>query len=181
MNTDDEIMETVGRKFLRKYWKMNVVFAVLIVAALAEALLVFLWVLADLQTLGLIQTTLGLLSVGQIITLILHLLFWEIILVGIWIIVAAALVYTKWYNNLPEEDKFPKRERGRRDEGDAFGFLIGITWLIIIWFTNRWDVTFNAWTVNDWVFTWLLAVLIDLLIIGIPVLLYFIYWIRKEP
>lgn len=181
MNTDDEIMETVGRKFLRKYWKMNVVFAVLIIAALVEALLVFLWVLADLQTLGLIQTTLGLWSVGQIITFILHLIFWELVLVGLWVLVAAAVVYLKWYTNLPEEDKFPKGQRGKREQSDAFGFFVGITWLLIIWFTSRWDITFNAWTVNDWVFTWLFALLIDLLIIGIPALLYFIYWIRKEP
>ena len=181
MNTDDEIMEKAGRNFLRKYWKMNVVFAALAIAALVEAVLVLLWVIADMQSLGLIPATLGLWSVGHIVTFILHLIFWELVLVGLWVIVAAALVYLKWYNNLPEEDKFPKRERGRREEGDAFGFFIGITWLIIIWFTNRWDLTFNAWTVNDWVFTWLYAFGIDLLIIGIPVLLYFIYWIRKEP
>ncbi len=181
MNTEEEIFETVGRKFLRKYWKMTVVMVALMIAAIAEALLVLLWVIADMQTLGLIPATLGLWSVGHIITFILHLIFWELVLVGIWVIIVAAVLYLKWYNNLPEEDKFPKRERGRREEGDAFGFFIGITWLLIIWFTNRWDVTFNAWTINDWVFTWLSAVFIDLLIIGIPVLLYFIYWIRKEP
>jgi len=181
MNTDDEIMETVGRNFLRKYWKMTTFMVALMIVAIVEALVVFLWVIADLQTLGVIQATLGLLSVGQIISLILHLIFWEIILVGLWVLFAAALLYLKWYNNLPEEDKFPKRERGRREEGDAFGFFIGITWLILIWFTGRWEVAFNAWTINDWIFTWLQALLIDLLIIGIPVLLYFIYWIRKEP
>lgn len=180
MNTDDKMMETAGRKFLQKYWKMTTVFAALAIAAVVEAVLVLLWVVADMQSLGLIPTTLGLWSVGYIITFILHLLFWEIVLVGLWVLVAAAVVYLKWYSNLPEEDKFPKRERGRREQGDAFGFFVGITWLIIIWVTGRWDVTFNAWTVNDWVFTWLWAVFWDLLIIGIPMLLYFIYWIRKE-
>jgi hypothetical protein len=180
MSTEEEIFEKHGRNFLRKYWKMTTVMVALIIVAIAEALVVLLWVIADMQTLGLIPATLGLWSVGHIITFILHIIFWELLLVGIWVIVAAMIFYLKWYNNLPEEDKFPKRERGRREEGDAFGFFIGITWLIIIWFTNRWDVTFNAWTVNDWVFTWLSAVFIDLLIIGIPVLLYFIYWIRKE-
>jgi hypothetical protein len=159
---------------------MAVVFAALAIAAVAEAVLVLLWVVADMQSLGLIPATLGLWSVGNIITFILHLLFWEIVLVGLWVLVAAAVVYLKWYSNLPEEDKFPKRERGRREQGGAFGFVVGITWLIIIWFTGRWDLTFNVWTVNDWVFTWLWAMFWDLLIIGIPVLLYFIYWIRKE-
>ena len=180
MNTDDKMMETAGRKFLQKYWRTAVVFAALAIAAVVEAALVLLWVVADMQALGLIPATLGLWSVGYIITFILYLLFWEIVLVGLWVLVAAAVVYLKWYSNLPEEDKFPKRERGRREQGDAFGFFVGITWLIIIWVTGRWDVTFTAWTVNDWVFTWLWAVFWDLLIIGIPMLLYFIYWIRKE-
>jgi hypothetical protein len=180
MNTNDEEMERAGRKFLQKYWKMAVVFAALAIAAVVEAVLVLLWVVADMQSLSLIPSTLGLWSVGYIITFILHLLFWEIVLVGLWVLVAAAVVYLKWYANLPEEDKFPKRERGRREQGDAFGFFVGITWLIIIWVTGKWNLTFNAWAVNDWISTWLWAVFWDLLIIGIPVLLYFVYWIRKE-
>ena len=85
MNTDDKMMETVGKKFLQKYWKMTTVFAALAIAAVVEAVLVLLWVVADMQSLGLIPTTLGLWSVGYIITFILHLLFWEIVLVGLWL------------------------------------------------------------------------------------------------
>ena len=181
MSTEEEIFERYGRNFLRKYWKMTIVMVVLIIVAIAEALLVFLWVIADMQTLGLIPATLGLWSVGHIITLILHTIFWEFVLVGLWVLVAVVVLYLKWYNNLPEEDKFPKRERGRREEGDAFGFLIGITWLIIIWTTGRWDLTFILWTVTDWVFSWLWALFWDLVIFGIPILLYFIYWMQKEP
>ncbi|MFW9787767.1 MAG: hypothetical protein ACFFE2_14265 [Candidatus Thorarchaeota archaeon] len=179
MSNDEEIMEIVGRNFLRKYWKMTTVMVALIIAAAVEALLVFLWWIADAQP-GLIPESLGDWSVGTIVITILHLLFWEIVLVGLWVLVAVIVLYTRWYNNLPEEDKFPKRERGRREQGDAFGFLVGITWLIFIWVTGDWNRTFVDWTVNDWVFSWLWAIFWDLLIFGIPILLYFVYWVRKD-
>ena len=37
MNTDDKMMETAGRKFLQKYWKMTTVFAALAIAAVVES------------------------------------------------------------------------------------------------------------------------------------------------
>jgi hypothetical protein len=90
------------------------------------------------------------------------------------------LILILWYRKLPEEERDIETKRGRREEGDAFGFLVGITWLIVVWFDNRWNLAFESWTINDWVYSFLAAVAWDLLIFGIPIALAFLWWIRRE-
>jgi hypothetical protein len=108
-------------------------------------------------------------------------IFWELVLVGSWVIVVAAAIFFLWYKQLPEEEQDITREkRGKREEGDAFGFFIALAWLIIIYVDDRWDLAFEDWTLNDWVYSWMAAVFWVLLIIGIPVAIYFFWWIGKE-
>ncbi|MHA2066578.1 MAG: hypothetical protein ACXABY_19575, partial [Candidatus Thorarchaeota archaeon] len=55
-----------------------------------------------------------------------------------------------------------------------------ITWLIVVWVDGRWNLAFESWTFNDWVYSFLAALAWDLLIFGVPIALAFIWWIRKE-
>ena len=70
----------------------------------------------------------------------------------------------------------------RRTEGSGFfSFLVTVVWLIIVWITGRWTLPFNAWTFNDFVFTWFIAflwILVPALIAGA---IFLIWWLRKEP
>ncbi|MHA1950063.1 MAG: hypothetical protein ACW99V_02390 [Candidatus Thorarchaeota archaeon] len=181
MSDSEEFLDEVQRKFLRKYWKMAIVLAAFFSAAVAGLILVFLWFVATAQATGFIPATIGLWSIGSLINFILHTIFWELVLVVSWVIVVVVVLYLKWYKTLPPEDTegWP-RGRGRREEGDAFGFFVGIIWLIIVYLDGRWETAFQAWTVNDWVYSMGAALLWMFLIIGIPVGLYFLWWINKE-
>ncbi|MHA2192897.1 MAG: hypothetical protein ACXAAR_05670, partial [Candidatus Thorarchaeota archaeon] len=70
-----------------------------------------------------------------------------------------------------------KPQGGRREGGDAFGFLIGIAWLIMIWIDGRWDQTFEVWTFTEWIYSWLTALGWVLLIFGIPAVVILVLWL----
>jgi len=176
----EEPIDEAPKRFLKRHWKMTIVFAVVFAGAVIGALLVFLWLVATAQTRGLVPAVLGQWSIGYVITFILHLIFWELVLVGSWVFPLVLVMIFRWYRILPEEEREGWPRRGRREGSDAFGFLVGVTWLIVVWLDGRWNLAFESWTFTDLVYSWLSAVLWDLLILGVPIALYFIWWIRKE-
>ncbi len=180
MGTDDELLDEQQKRFLKRHWKMTLVFAAVFAVAVSAAVIVLLWFVENAQATALLPSTLGEFTVGYLITFILHVIFWELLLVGSWVLVIVVVLYLKWYNMLPEEERLGGPKRGSREEGDAIGFLIGVFWLIIIWTSGRWDLAFNAWTLTDWVISWLSAVGWVFVVFGIPIAVYFIYWIVKE-
>ncbi|MFX1560464.1 MAG: hypothetical protein ACFFBL_07735 [Promethearchaeota archaeon] len=180
MNSNDELLDEKQMRFMKKHWRMTIVFAAVFAVAVTVAVLVFLWFIENAQTTALLPSTLGEFTVGYLITFILHVIFWELLLVGSWVLVIVVVIYLKWYNKLPEEERLGGPKRGSREEGDAIGFLIGVFWLIIIWTSDRWDLAFNAWTLTDWVISWLTAVGWVFVVFGIPIGIYFIYWIMTE-
>ncbi|MHA2603414.1 MAG: hypothetical protein AM324_014935 [Candidatus Thorarchaeota archaeon SMTZ1-83] len=157
MNENEEFLDKEQKRFLKRHWKMTIVFAAVFVAAVVGAVLVFLWFIDTAQATGLLPSILGEFTVGYLVTFFLHVIFWELLLVASWVFVIILVIYFKWYMKLPEEERMD-----------------------IIWIDGRWDLAFNSWTLNDWVFSWLWAVFWVMLIIGIPVMLYFLYWIRTE-
>jgi hypothetical protein len=181
MNDSEEFLDEEQKRFLKRHWKMTIVFAVVFASAVIAALLVFLWVVADAQATSLVPALLGQWTVGYVITFILHVIFWELVLVVSWVLVVVAAIYFLWYKQLPEEEQdITGRKRGKSEEGGAFGFFITIVWLIIIWIDDRWNLALEDWTLNDWVYSWMAAVFWVFLIIGIPVAIYFFWWIGKE-
>jgi len=180
MSSEEEFLNEEEKRFLKKHWRMILPMIVLGAVAIFAAIFVFTWFVALAQATALVPATLGEWSIGYMITFILHLIFWELLLVGSWVLVLVLILIFRWYMKLPEEEREMKPKRGRREEGDAFGFVVGITWLIIVWLDGRWNLAFNSWTFNDWVYSFLAALMWDLIIFGIPILLGFLWWMNKE-
>jgi hypothetical protein len=180
MSNNGKFLNEREKRFISTHWKMVTVFAAVIAAGAIGAVLVLTWFVATAQATALVPSLLGQWSIGAVVTFILHLIFWELLLVGSWILVIILVIVFQWYMKLPEEEREMKSKRGRREQGDAFGFLVGITWLIVVWMDGRWDLAFNSWTFNNWVYSFLAAVAWDLLIVGIPIGLAFLWWLRRE-
>ncbi|MGD9397394.1 MAG: hypothetical protein PVJ05_13255 [Candidatus Thorarchaeota archaeon] len=173
MNTDEEQLDEEKKRFLLKHWKMTLVMAACIIAAVVVALLVFLWVVNEAALV--MPSSLGNWTIGYIVTFILHLIFWELLLVATWGIPLAAVLYWQ-FSKLPDAEIW-KPGRGRREEGDAFGFLIAVAWLIMIWIDGRWNQTFEVWTFTEWIYSWLTALGWVLLIFGIPAVIILVLWL----
>ena len=177
MKTTEEQLDEEKKRFLLKNWKMTLVMAACIVAAAVVALLVFLGVVNEAALI--MPASLGEWTIGLIVTFVLHLIFWELLLVATWGIPLAAVLYWQ-FSKLPDADLW-KPTGGRRESGDAFGFLIGIAWLIMIWIDGRIDQTFEVWTFTEWIYSWLTALGWVLMIFGIPAVIILILWlVNKE-
>jgi hypothetical protein len=173
MNTNEEKLDEEKRRFLLKNWKMTLVMAVCIAAAIVVAFLVFLWVVTEAASI--MPVSLGDWTIGYLVTFILHMIFWELLLVATWGIPLAAVLYWQ-FSKLPDADLW-KPGRGRREGGDAFGFLIGIAWLLMLWIDGRWNQTFQVWTFTEWIYSWLTALGWVLMIFAIPAVIIFILWL----
>jgi len=176
--------EKIWKKFLSNHWKMFALWIVGAILAFIGAIYVFLWHVEESQLVGLVPETLGLWSMGHFINFVLHLIFWELIFIGIPVIVVVAAIYFLWWKNLPKKERkeykkehlFGKRSR-RTDASGGFSFIIFIGFIIKIYLDGNWDKPFAEWTFDYlvhsylWVFIWIAV------IVGIPMLIGGSWWI----
>ena len=179
--------EKIWKKFLRTHWKILVLFVVAAILAIAGAILVFLWFVGDAQVTSLVPATVGLWTIGYLVTFLLHLIFWEVLFIGIPVIITVAAIYFLWWKKIPDEERkeyrrrhlFGKRSR-RTDGGGAISLLVNIVFIIKVYLDGNWNVPFATWTFDYLVYSYLWALIWILIIFGIPILLGGTWWIRRE-
>jgi len=165
-------------------------FVVWVVAAILTAMgvvYIFLWFVGEAQTTGLVHETLNLWAMSHCIYFILNLVLWEIIYVGIPVIIVIAIIYLGWWKKLPAKERkeykdgnlFGGRSR-RSDAGGAFSFFVTIAFIIKIIMDGNWDKPFADWTFDYLVGSWITALIWILIIAGIPMLLYGAWWISQK-
>ena len=171
------------KKFLRKHWNMVALFVVAVVLAFIGAIFVYLWFVGEAQSIGLVPTTLGLWTMGHLVTFILHLIFWELLFIGIPAIIGAVVGWL-WWRKLPREEKkeyhfFGKGSRTSRG-GGGISALFFIAFCIKVFIDGNWNVAIATWTL-DYVVGSMISILIwSLIIFGIPIAIGAIWWIRHE-
>jgi len=167
------------KKFLRENWQMALLIFIAGVIAVAGAILVFLNTVENMQATGAVPMMIGEWTVGFCITFFLNLLLWELIIVGIPVAVAGFAIYMLWWRKLPK-DKWPRRDEKKSSDEGAFSFIVTIAWLIIVWIEGKWDLAFQSWTLNEWVYTWLSAFLWVVFIGAIIGAIVFVVWLTKD-
>ena len=183
--TESENDNKIWKIFLRKHWKMLVLFVVGAILASIGAILVYLWFVGDAQLTGLVPATLGLWAMGHSITFLLHLIFWEFIFIGIPVIIAEAVTYFLWWKKLPDDEKEEYKsehlfgERSHRTEGgEGISFLVFIAFIIKIFLDGNWNVAFATWTFDYFVYSCIWAFIWVLIIFGIPIAIGGTWWLR---
>jgi hypothetical protein len=179
-----ETCNTIWPKFIRKHWAMFVLWIVIAIGALIGAIYVLFWFVEDAQVTDLVPEILGLWSMKYLIDFLLHLLFWEIILVGIPLIIIVALIYLLWWKKLPYDELTEYRERklfGKssrtRDSGTGISLLINIGFIIKVYLDGNWDKPFAEWKFDYLIHSYLTVLGWLLLIFGIPILIGTAWWI----
>ena len=92
------------KNFLRKHWNLLALFVVAVILASSGAIYVFLWFEGNAQSTGIVSTTLGQWTMGNLVSFILHLIFWELFLIGVPLALAAILGWI-WWRRLPSDEK----------------------------------------------------------------------------
>jgi flagellar basal body-associated protein FliL len=169
--------------FLRKHWKIAALFVVLAVLAVVGAILVFLWRVADAQSTGMVPTTLGLWTMEHMVTFTLHLIFWELLLIGIPAVIGAVAGW-QWWKKLPNEEKQAYHFFGSGSRttsgGSGVSILFFIAFCIKLYIDGNWDIPVASWTF-DYVVNSMITILIwTAIIFGIPAALGVIWWISHE-
>jgi hypothetical protein len=184
--------EKIWKKFLKKHWSMLVLFVLIAVVAFISAIFVFLWFVGEAQLTGLVPDILGLWAMGHFITFLLHLIFWELLFIGIPVIIAIVAIYLLWWKKLPDKERkeyrdehlFGKRSR-RTDCGGGISFLVFIVFCIKVYLDGNWGVAIATWKFDYLVYSWLWALIWIAIIFGIPILIGATWWIhhemKKEP
>src|SRR2546428_7954854 len=90
------------KRFMRKHWRTVATFVVAGVLAVASAVYVFLWLVGNAQSTGLVPRTLGLWTMANLVSFILNAIFWELLLVGIPVVAAGVGGWLFW-RRLPRE------------------------------------------------------------------------------
>jgi hypothetical protein len=179
--------EKIWKKFLRKHWKIFSLFVVGAILAFIGAVLVYLWFVTDAQLTGLVPETLGLWAMGHFITFLLYLILWEVLLIGIPIILAIVGIIFLWWKKLPDDERneyksehlFGKRST-RTESGEGISFLVFIAFIIKIYLDGNWNVPFATWTFDYFVYSCIWAFIWVLIIFGIPMAIGVTWWIIHE-
>jgi hypothetical protein len=168
-------------KFITKHTHIFAVFVTAIVLAVAGAVYVFWWFAGYAQSTGLVPSTLGFWSMANLVLFILHLIFWELVFIGIPAIIGAVAGW-QWWKRLPAEEKYHlsgKRSRSR-DAGGAISPLLFIAFAIKVYVDGNWNVAISAYTLNYVVNSMIIILAWIAVIIGIPLAIGLVWWIHHE-
>src|SRR5215510_12709810 len=98
------VVEYFWKRFARKHWRIVAVFAVLAVLVLVGSVYVFLWFVSNAQSSGLVPSLLGLWTMRNVVDFILHAIFWELLFIGIAVVIGG-LIGWQWWKRLPSEER----------------------------------------------------------------------------
>ena len=171
------------KKFMKKHWNIVAMFVVAGILAFIGAIYVYLWFVGEAQSTGLVPSTLGQWTMANIVTFILHAIFWELLFIGIPAIIGAVAGW-QWWKRLPEEEKTEYHFFGKRSRttsgGSGLSFLFFIAFCIKVFIDGNWNVAIATWSL-DYVVGSMISILIwSLIIFGIPIAIGVIWWIRHE-
>ena len=171
-----------GKNFMRKHWTVLAVFVAAGISAFIAAVYVFLWFVGNAQSAGLVPATLGMWTMGNTVSFILHAVFWEVVLVGIPVAIGAILGW-QWWKRLPDDEKkehlFGKRSRSS-GVGGAASPLLFIAFAIKVYVDGNWNVPIASWTL-DYVVGSMITILVWIVaIFAIPAAIGVIWRIRHE-
>jgi hypothetical protein len=171
------------KRFVLRHWRIVATFGVAGILAVAGAVDVFLWFVGNSQSSGLVPRTLGLWTMGNLVSFILNAIFWELLLVGIPVVVAVVGGWLLW-KRLPREEMrgyrlFRKRSRTTRGGGGVSLFFF-VTFCIKVYLDGNRNVPISTWTLDYVVGSMVLILEWTLIIVGIPAAIAAIWWMRYQ-
>ncbi len=167
------------KPFIRKHLVMFAAFIVAAILAAIAAVYVFVWFTADAQATGLVPAVLSMWTMNNLVLFILHAIFWELVLVGIPVAVAAIAGWL-WWRRLPEHEKHRSGKHNRsRDGGGAVSLLLFIAFAIKVYVDGYWYVPISSFTL-DYVVGSIVTILIWVTVIfAIPAIVVLIWWLSS--
>jgi hypothetical protein len=175
-------MGSEWRRFMRKHWRAGALFVIGVALAFAWAVYVFLWFVSNAQSSSLVPSTLGLWTIGNLVTFIVYAILWEILLVGIPVAIGGVLGWQLWWKKLPEAEKMDYHMGGRKRAtgGGGGGLFLFILFCVKVYIDGKWNVPIANFTLDYVVGSFLIILVLGVIIVGIPATIGLTWWIRRE-
>ncbi len=168
--------------FVGKRWTAIAIFAAAVVLAIAGVVYVFVWFAGDAQSSGLVPASLGLWTMGNLVSFIVYLILYELLIIGIPVLVAGVIAWQWWRRTREAEWKgFRFRRRpGKGRGGGGGGLLFFIAFCIKVYLDGNWNEQISSFTVNYVVNSMVLILALFAIIFGIPAAIIGVWWVRRE-
>ena len=162
--------------FGRRHWRAFVTIASAVAAILAWGVYVLLWFIGNAESSGLVPTTLGLWSFSNLVAFLLYGIFWELLLAGPLLVVAAGAGWV-WLKKLPYEEAAGRRFSGHsRSTGGGLSLLIFIAICIKVFLDGKWNVPIASFTLDYVVGSAFIILEWGLITVAIPAALALVWW-----
>ncbi len=169
--------------FIRRHKVAFAVFVAATILAAIGAVYVFVWFTGNAQSTGLVSAALGMWTMGNIFAFILHVIFWELVLIGIPVAIGAVVAW-QWWKRLPEEEKQQYHLSGKGSKsnraGGAISPLLFIAFALKVYVDGNWNVAFSTYALDYVVGSMVTILLWIVAIFAIPATIGIIWWIRHE-
>jgi len=170
------------RSFLRRHWSAVAILVLAGALVFVGAIYVFLWFVSNAQSSGMVPTTVGLWTMANLVTFILNAVFWELLLIGVPVAIAAAVGW-QWWKRISREDSrgysFGGRSRSTGG-GGGVGLLFFIAFAVKVYLDGKWNVAIGTFTLNYIVWSMITILEWGLIILGIPAVIALAWWLNRE-
>jgi hypothetical protein len=170
-----------GWAFVKRHKGALVIFVAAAVMAAAWAVYVFWWFTGNAQSTGLVPSTLGLWTMGNLVNFIIYSILWMLLLVGVPVAVAAIAGWL-WWRRLPYDERmgyhWRKRSRSAGGSGGA-GFAFFIAFAIKVYVDGNWNVPISTYTLNYVVGSFITILVWVAVLLGIPIAIGVTWWASR--
>ncbi len=171
------------KMFLKNHWNMLIFWIIAAIFVAVGAVYVYLWFVEEAQKTFVIPAILGQWSMNHIVTFILHLIFWELVLIGIPVAILALLGWI-WWKRIPDEERKEYQFFGKgsktQNGGGGISFLFFVVFCIKVYIDGNWNIAISTWTL-DYVVNSIITILVwGAIIFGIPAIIIGLIWLSRE-
>jgi hypothetical protein len=171
------------KKFLKHHWNMLIFWIIAAIITAIGAVLVYSWFVGDAQSTNMVPSILGQWSMGDIVTFILHLVFWELLIIGIPIAIAAIIGWL-WWKKIPDNERneyqfFGKGTRSERG-GGGISFLFFVVFCLKVYIDGNWNIAIASWTLDYVVDSTITILFWGAIVFGIPAIIIGLIWLSHK-
>lgn len=178
---------------LKEHWTALAVVIIALICALAGAIMVNIWFI-ETSPIGLQgKATFDRWTLNWVVGYIILIILWELLFVGVPLILFFGLGGYLWWRRLPEEEKQEFKERDKKSRktkakqyggGGGFGAFMFIPYCIYIAVDGNYNAQFGSRSYTYWLASYFLTFMWITIFIGIPIaiiaLIVYLWW-QKLP
>ncbi|TFF99636.1 MAG: hypothetical protein EU541_04425 [Promethearchaeota archaeon] len=177
------------KTLVKKYWYMLFLFILGIIGAILGALFTLFFIITNSTVGGMGSWTIADFSLGTVILLLLWVFLWELLIVGLPVVAYFGIIVALWWVNLPEDEKIKLKEQQAKEKtttqkvnegGGVFGFIVFLTFLILVWINGNLFTPFSDLPYTYWIIMGLSAIFWLFIVIGIPILIVGLIYLCKK-